>query len=450
MITILRKNQRVLMLVVSVLTIIAFIWLYNPADTHKLGTGAVATIYGRKVSQADIERKVRNYQLALALGQLSLLENLGGMAQNENQALDEFVWNLFVLQHEAKELGVEPTDAQIASRIKAVRTFQTGGQFDPAKYKTFVLEQLGPRGFTELDLENVVRDTLRVERLREIVGSPTAVSDAEFRETARVLQDFDAQAIRFTLASVAGAATVTEEEVKDFYRQYGPALTAPESRSVSYVKFALPAGGKPLEGREKVEALQKLADAATAFSEQLLQASFEKAASTAGLTVQISPEFDRSGSTTSPGNDAIAPDLKNLAPSAFLLTEASPVSDVIQSGDAFFVLKLAKVNPQRPLTIDEVRPLAEKQLGGRKAERLLREKADPILARIREAMAAGKSFTDAATAEGLPIQSFDNVDPSGDLSPEQQGIAAATLLMEAGQLSGLIPDRGWGICRLPF
>ena len=83
MITILRKNQRVLMLVVAVLTIVAFIWLYNPADTYQLGRGAVATIYGRKVSQADIERQVKTYQLALAMGQFSLLENLGGMTQDE-------------------------------------------------------------------------------------------------------------------------------------------------------------------------------------------------------------------------------------------------------------------------------------------------------------------------------------------------------------------------------
>ena len=127
------------------------------------------------------------------------------------------------------------------------------------------------------------------------------------------------------------------------------------------------------------------------------------------------------------------------------MTEASPLSDVIQSGDAFFVLKLAKVNPQRPLTIDEVRPLAEKQLGARKAERLLRERAGPALAKIREAMAAGKSFADAAAAEGLQVQSFDDLDPSGEnLSPEQQGIAAATLLMQPGQLSGMISDADGG------
>ena len=191
------------------------------------------------------------------------------MAQNENQALDEFIWNLFVLHHEAKELGIEPTDSQIADRIKAVRVFQTGGQFDPSKYKTFVLEQLGPRGFTEMHLENVIRDALRAERLRAIVGSSAGVSDAEFQETARVLQEIDVQVIRFPLASVAGQAVVTEEEVKDFFQQYGPALSMPETRSVEYVRFQLPEGGQPLEGKQKVEALQKLADTATAFTEQI-------------------------------------------------------------------------------------------------------------------------------------------------------------------------------------
>jgi hypothetical protein len=451
MITILRKNQRVLMLVVAVLTIVAFIWLYNPADTYQLGRGAVATIYGRKVSQADIERQVKTYQLALAMGQFSLLENLGGMTQDENQALDEFIWNIFVLHHQAEELGVEPTDSQIAERIRAVRTFQTGGRFDPAKYKAFVLEQLGPRGFTELQLENVIRDTLRVERIREVVSSPAAVSDLDFHDTARVLQELSAQVVRFPLASVASAASVTEEEVTDFHRQYGPALSTPETRTVEYVKFALVPGGKPLEGRERVEALQKLADAATAFSEQASTSSFDNAASTQGLTIQTTPEFDRAGATTSSDNQAMVADLKNLAPTAFLLTDKDPVSDVVQSGDAFFVLKLAKINAQRPMTLEEVRPLAEKQLGARKAERLLREKAEPALAKIREAMAGGKSFSDAVTAEGLQVKDFDHLDPSGEnLSSEEQGIAAATLLMEPGQLSGLISDADGGFAVYVF
>lgn len=451
MISILRKNQRVLMLIVAILTIVAFIWLYNPANTRKLGTNTVATIYGRNLSQADIEREVKSFQLALALGQFQLLEDLGGMGQDENRALEQFVWNRLVIQHQARDLGIEPTDSQVADRIRNIPAFQVNGQFDAGKYKAFVAEQLGPRGFTEVQLENVIRDALRAERLKTVVSSPVAVSDAEVLETARIFQKVSAEVVRFDLAATAVPSELTDEELKTFFGQNQPTLIMPETRSVDYVRFAIPEGGKPLEGREKVDALQKVADAASAFSEQASSGSFESAASTAGLTIQRTPEFDRSGAPRSSGDAQAAPgaaDLKNFAPAVFMLTEKNPVSDVIQSGDVFFVLKLAKLSPQRPLTMDEVRPIAAKQLGARKAERALREKADAALAKVREAIAAGKPFSEAAANAGLQVQSFNDLLPNDPkLSAREREIVAATLLMQPGQFSGMIPaaDGGFAV-----
>ena len=178
--------------------------------------------------------------------------------------------------------------------------------------------------------------------------------------------------------------------------------------------------------------------------------SFEAAAQAGGQLVQRSPDFDRSGAISAGQDDSqtLAPDLRNLAPSAFLLTERSPVSDVIQSGDAFFVLKVAQINPQRPLTIEEARPVAASRLGARKAERLLRENAEASLAKVRQAIASGKSFQDAAAEAGLKVRSFSYLVPSDQkLSPEEQEVAAATLLMEPGQLSGMIPasDGGFAV-----
>ena len=69
------------------------------------------------------------------------------------------------------------------------------------------------------------------------------------------------------------------------------------------------------------------------------------------------------------------------------------------------MLKLAKVDAQRPLTLEEARPTAISQLRSRKAERLLREGADAALAKIREAMSGGKSFGDAAAAAGWFVRS---------------------------------------------
>jgi len=110
MIQFLRKNQRGFMLVVAVLTIIAFAFLYNTTQLEELADVSNPTIYGKSLTPLMIDRQVKNYQLTMALGQYDLLQKLGGTSSDPDQALNDFVWNLLVLRHEAESLGVEPTD----------------------------------------------------------------------------------------------------------------------------------------------------------------------------------------------------------------------------------------------------------------------------------------------------------------------------------------------------
>jgi hypothetical protein len=58
--------------------------------------------------------------------------------------------------------------------------------------------------------------------------------------------------------------------------------------------------------------------------------------------------------------------------------------------------QVAQINPQRPLTIEGARPVAASRLGPA-SRRLLRETAGSR--KVRQAIASGKSFQDAA-AEG--------------------------------------------------
>ena len=450
MIHIFRKNQRILMLIIAVLTIIAFAWLYDPnIKTGPVGPNSVAEIYGRKMTQADIDREIKSYSLALALQQFDLISTLGGMAENENMALSEFIFNLLVLQHEADKLGIVPTDTQIAERIKSLPVFQTGGQFDPRKYALFVEQQLGPRGFTELQLEKVIRDSIRLDRVKDVVVAPVAVSKGEIKEAARIFQKVDVQQINFPMNAVESQAAVSEEEIQGFFARNKQSLLTQETRTIQFIEFAQPAEQPAAEGRAKIEAQQKLADAASAFTEKVSASSFEQAASAAGLTVQTSPEFDRAGNTQAVAAEStgvFAGDLKVLAPAAFLLTEAAPVSDVMQVGDRFYIIKLAKVNPQRELTIEEVRPMADARIKASKIERLVRENADAALAKVREAMKAGKTFTDAAAAAGLKVEPVSTLDLSAEtLTPVQQEMARASLIMEPGQLSGFLPSPDGGL-----
>ena len=441
MITILRQHQRILMLCIAVLTIIAFIWLYNPAQTEKLGRNNVATIYGRTLSQADIDRQAKTLQLALAMRQSGLVTGLGGMTQSGELNFEEYFWNLLVFRHEAKALGIEPTDAQVAGRIKAMEAFQTAGQFDSNKYKAFLVQQLGPKGLTEAQVEDVVRDALRLERIEAVVGSPVAVSEAEVQEASRGLQKVTLRIVRFPQPE---NVTVSGEEIQGFYEQNRPALLLPETRSVNYVEFVLPEESRAATGREKVEALQKVADAASSFADRASAESFAAVAVAAGLAVKSAPEFDASGSTRAEAGE-VAQDLPSIAPAAFLLPAEKAVSDALQSGDKFLVLELVKINPQRAMTLEEARPIAERQLREMKSSRALREAGQAALAKIRAAISGGKTLEEAAAAEGLKVEKPAEALPSDPaLDPALRPAVAVSLIMEPGQVSSFIPSASGG------
>ncbi len=447
MIHIFRKNQRAWMLVIAVLTIVSFIFLYNTSQLDNLSSMKNPSIYGESLSPGALDRQVKNYRLTMMLGQLDLLAKLGGTGEDRESSLSDFVWNLLILRHQARELGVEPTDQQVAARIKEIPVFQTSGQFDPIKYQAFVRDNLAPLGFTERQLEEVLRDSLRLEKISAIVEAPVAVGEAEIRDSARVLQPVTASFVRFDAAAAAAGIQVPETEIVAAYERNRAALSTPELRSVKFVAFELP-GDSKLEGKEKIEALQKLANAASKFAESLggQAGALQKTASTAGLTVQSTPAFDRSGALQGDNADnKVAPAAKVIAPAAFLLPEPGKASDVIGSDDGFYVAELAELTPARPLTLAEATPMITARLREELAARALREKAATQIAALREAVAGGKSFADAASQAGLKVESLANVQPMAEsTTPDQRRIIAATLSLKDGEISGFENATGGG------
>lgn len=445
MIQVLRKNQRVLMLVVAVLTIVAFIFLYNTTQLDELAAIENPTIYGKSLTPLAIDRQVKNYQLTLALGQFELLQKLGGTAPDEDRALTEFVWNLLVLQHQSRELGIAPTDDQVASRIKQVPIFQAGGQFDPLKYGQFVSEQLAPRGFTERQLEDVIRDSLRLEALSKIVEAPATISEGEMQSMARAFQPVTASFVKFERKKETDKIQISPEEVASIHQQNQSAFMADETREARCVVFELPADSK-LEGKVKVDALQKLANAASELTDSLAQAgaSLEQLAEKAGAKIIKLTAFDRTGKPTQAESSLDSEAMSDIAPAAFLVPKAGATSDVIQSGDVFYIIEVTAVNPARPLTLEEARPQIEAQLRAQKAEQIFTADATSAANALRAAVAGGKSFAEAAAAQNLKVEEIKNVVAAAEsTSPENQAIAGSTLLLKEGGISNL-EGTPWG------
>ena len=433
------------MLVIVILTILGFIGLYIRANPSQFGTNDVLSIYGRVVQRAEIDSQVRSYRLALALGLTDFVSDLGGLGEDENVSLNNYLLNLLLIEHQATELGIRPSDDEVLATIKSLAPLQTDGVFDPAKYTAFVQDQLAPRGLTERQMEDIVRDSIRVKKLKAIIASPVAIGEGEIRMAARIYQPVTAQVLQFDLEKYSKDLTVTPGEISAFYEKNREGLKAPENRSISYVVFELPALQQKLEGKDRANALQKLADQAVGVEKSIRDGisqgfDFATAVGKQSLQAQKADFIQRDG--TKQGKDSGLPEA--LVNAAFRLQKIGEISDIIQDGGSFYIVTVDSVSPAHQLELAEVTQRIETHLKSQKSSKAAQEAAEKALSEIHTALNSGKSFADAVKGAGLKEEQLINIVPSDPKNnEEQQALTQATLSLKEGELGQLEPAP-WG------
>lgn len=113
---------------------------------------------------------------------------------------------------------------------------------------------------------------------------------------------------------------------------------------------------------------------------------------------------------------------------------------MVQADDDFFVYRVVNRSPERELSFEESRAVAEERLRAAGAEKVLRQRADVALGKIREGIQAGASPAEAATTVGVTVEKFEAVDPSNPQLPQEvQSLFRASILLEPGQISNFLP-----------
>jgi len=404
MVNLFHKYQKPIMIVITLLMIIAFVILYNARSFAPMPERGEFEIYGRKVSQQEIDRGIRRFQVAQYLGLNTLLGGLIGQAFNESEAISNFVFNSYVLDREAKKLGIEPTIEEMKMVITQLPAFQTNNQFDPRKLELVKTELLLPLGFTETQLEELIRDELRIRKLMELVGSTVDISPAEFEKLyTRNYQKTEVSIVRFPLAQFTEAVHPTDEEIASYYDSHKEQLKTEEKRVVSYVEVTLSEEEKKLTGKERADAFKKKADLTREFGQALVatdNVKFADAAKQFGFTVKTTEEF----SLANPPAEFAANEeaMEALAK----LSEQLRFSNPVTTESGFIVFHLDKVIPSRPLTLEEARPRIIEAIKHEKGVAALTAHAKEVRSRILAAMEAGKSFAAAAEEAGVKAENF--------------------------------------------
>src|SRR5205823_2347515 len=101
--------------------------------------------------------------------------------------------------------------------------------------------------------------------------------------------------IRFQSADLSKDVNVSDEDVQKHYDAHKAELKTEEKRKIEFVSLALTDEEKKLTGKERIEALQKLSDRATDFTQALLEkgADFKHAAAKVQLPVHETGEFTK-------------------------------------------------------------------------------------------------------------------------------------------------------------
>jgi hypothetical protein len=434
MVNLMRRFRQPLMILVTVIVIISFAWLYNDNKfTDRIGADRVGSIYGRNFSQAEYLREGRKYELSQHLVP-ELWQTLIQPARTQDEAMNNFVWNSVVLDHEAARLGIQAGDAEIEEAIKTLPSFQTNGTYDSFKYNQFIQNVLNPRGLMARTLEELVGNEIRFKKIRALLGTTLAAAPSEVRSIFELRhRKMECQVVRFDFAEFLQAQQPSDEDVKKAFEERKSTLKTDEQRKVKFVAFTLPNVEKPLVGKERVDTLAKLSEQAQDFMAALGEkgAKLEDVAAKLGAPIKETPLFTEG---EPPAELEKSP---QAAAAAFRLTKAEPTSDAVQTDKGYFLLQLADTVPAREKTFAEAKTALVEQLKNERAQEAMTLKATEVRNKIEAEIKAGKSFADATTAAGVkaePYAPFSLAEPPFKEKDGREVTIAARDLNE-GQLS---------------
>ncbi len=395
----LRRHKDWLMIVIAILAIPFIFYFVQRPDYGAMRSDQFARIYDRNVSMLEAQQFVRLLSLAQALGMSDFVGTMtAGAGMNQNQAGVQFIVNLLVLRHEADRLGLRPGASEIADVVRKLPAFQGDSGFDINKFNDLVQNGLAPLGLSEEHIEQLVRDQISLNEIQRLLAAGVSLPKNELDENfQRGYDKFYVSVIRFRAADFEKDITINDEDVQKYYDAHKAELKTDEKRKVEFIQLTLTDEEKKLAGKERIEALQKLADRATDFTQALLQkdADFKQAAAKFQLPLHETGEF-----TVAEPDPQLKVD-PQLGAAAFKLSAQEPNSDPVQVADGFYILHLTGTTEARPLTLEEAKPKIVDALKKARSREIMSTKGAELVQQLREAKKSGQPLEAAIQKAGV-------------------------------------------------
>lgn len=486
-----RKNQRMIFTVIAVIVVITFVfWGVATGPSSRGSRPDPGRLYGQKVDPRAFEdaQRMEYLNFMLATGQDVTRTEYG------QRLLEQRTWLRLILLRKVKEMGVVVTDEALMEHIRS--QFSVNGQFDAARYRQFLQQQLPSMRMSEADFERLMREQLALQQVEQFVQSTARVTPTEVRYLYDLIHEkVDVSLVIFETNQMTNQVKIADAELAEFFEKNKENFRIPERRRVRFVRFPSSAhtnevvliedevravyerakpqlvddkgNPRPFEsvqadirkGLIEEQAYRRASDLATQLSLDLVKpqgddkkepdltkVDFAAAAAKYGVKPQETDFF--AVTTEVPGVDG----MPGFQQAAFALTTNEPFSDPVGGQDAVYVLQYLDRKESELPTLDAVRDRVVRALTMERATELTQKKGQeqarvaknavqPLIARNPDAHEeAAKLFATEAKKLGLEVLTPQPISQRAmaEQVPDAQFVVGAAFGMREGEVSEFI------------
>ena len=471
-----RKYMPWILAGVLVLMLPGFLVMFGPSASLKQQRSQLPTLRGKPVDFGEFQN-VRTSVLT------EIVMNTGrrptGSAQMEDEINIRTIQRVILLR-KARELGIRISDEEVVRNIRSQPLLMNAQkQFDPDRYQRYVI-YLNNLGVSESQFEEAMREQAELQQLRALIASAGNVTPAALdlayaplREQSIIdyvmldaadhkepfnVKDDEARAfyeqnrekfrkpalvkvryVYFTISDASKSVTVADDEISEFYDRN-------KDKYVDAEKKAKPLADVKNAAKQDlvdVRADRLAGDRATGFSVKLVREpgaatnpDFTKIAAELGLTPKETDFFD----VRSTVNGVDAGQQFNQA--AFALSPEVPFSDPVRGTNGYYVLEYVASKPSEIPTFEEVKDQVLSRIKQQLAFNVTVKQGQEVDAKVRTAVAAGKSFADACASLGLKVKTsepFTHDDETSTL-PFDNPVKARVKEMVLGMTTNSVSD----------
>ena len=422
-----RKHSKFVMIVLFLLIIPSFVLVGIDSNYFSGKSPVVARVDGKDITQADWDNAHRVESDRIRAQTPGIDGKLLDSPQARYATLERMVRDQ-VLQAAAQKMHLQVSDARLAAELQAIPQIaqlrRADGTLDAQAYSALVGAQgLTPEGFEarmrndlaiaqvlggvsatnfgDPALARLALDALLQRREVRIARFVAADYAAKVAVTDEALQDYyqahpaqfqqaeqaTVEYVVLDLATVKAGITLSEDDLRTYYKENAERLAGPEERRASHILVTV-AKDAPAAEREKAKAraqelLAELRKAPTRFAELAKSDSQDGGSAAAGGDLGF---FGR-GAMVKPFEDAV-----------FALSKGG-ISDLVETDFGYHIIELTDVKKPQAPNFDSLRAKLEDDLRQQQAQRKFAEVAESFSNTVYE-----QSDSLKAVAERFKLQ----------------------------------------------